>query len=185
MTSDSLDDQLAHFRQSKFLAMPIAGAIAWTCIGLVGAFASTLAAVWGIYIGTGVIFYLGIGIAKITGEDLLGRERKGSLFDRIFMLTVVQAVAVYSIALPFFQQEPSSLPMSVGILTGLMWIPFSALAGHWIGLFHGLTRTVLIVVVYYLLPDHRFVAVPIVIVLVYLVTIYVLAARFRKVSRES
>jgi hypothetical protein len=175
----SLDEQLQHFRDNRFMAMPIAGMIAWAIIGLVGATASEFAAVWAIFIGTGSIFYLGIGVAKLTGEDLLGRERKSSLFDKVFLLTTVQAVAVYAIAIPFLQLETSSLPMSVGILTGLMWIPFSALSGHWVGLFHGLTRTILIVAAYYLLPNHRFVAIPAIIVAVYAVTLYVLARRYR------
>jgi hypothetical protein len=164
--------------------MPIAGAIAWTAIGLVGAFGSLFAAVWSVYIGTGVIFYLGIGVGKLIGEDVLGREQKGNAFDRLFLLGAVQAIAVYSIAIPFFQQETSSLPMSVGILTGLMWIPFSALAGHWVGLFHGLSRTGLIVLVYYLLPEHRFVAIPAVIVGLYIVTIAILVVRYQAIEAK-
>jgi hypothetical protein len=180
----SLDEQLIQFRNSRFIAMPIAGAIAWTVIGLVGAFGSLFAAVWSVYIGTGVIFYLGIGVGKLIGEDVLGREQKGNAFDRLFLLGAVQAIAVYSIAIPFFQQETSSLPMSVGILTGLMWIPFSALAGHWVGLFHGLSRTGLIVLVYYLLPEHRFVAIPAVIVGLYIVTIAILVVRYQAIEAK-
>ena len=180
----SLDHQLQHFRNSRFLAMPIAGMIAWTIIGLVGATGNEFASVWAIFIGTGSIFYLGLGVAKFTGEDLLGRESKGNFFDRIFLLTTVQAVSVYSIAIPFLQRETSSLPMSVGILTGLMWIPFSALSGHWVGLFHGLTRTILIVAAYYLLPEHRFVAIPAIVVLVYAATLFILSARYRAIRGD-
>ena len=137
---------------------------------------------WAIYIGTGMIFYLGLLVARFTGEDLMGRERKGNFFDRVFMLTVVQAVLVYALAIPFFLVEPTSLPLSVGILTGLMWVPFSALVGHPIGIFHGVVRTVLVLAVWYLLPAHRFVAVPAVIVAVYLVTIVVLARRYARLA---
>ena len=123
-----------------------------------------------------------MAIGKLIGDDVLGKEKKGNIFDRLFLLTAVQAIAVYSIAIPFFLQEASSLPMSVGILTGLMWIPFSALAGHWVGLFHGLTRTVSIVAIYYAMPDHRFVAIPAAIVAIYAVTIVVLESRYRRVN---
>lgn len=40
-----------------------------------------------------------------------------------------------------FLVEPTSLPMSVGILSGLMWIPFSGLIEHWVGFFHAFART--------------------------------------------
>ncbi|MGZ8379109.1 MAG: DUF7010 family protein [Gemmatirosa sp.] len=177
MTTLTLDQQHAAFLRSRFLAMPIAGTIAWAVIGAAGAVLPLRQAVWALFIGTGSIFYLGLAIARLTGEDLLGRESRGNFFDRIFILTVVQAVLVYALAIPFFLVEPTSLPLSVGVLTGLMWIPFSALAQHWVGLFHGIVRTVLVVVAWYLFPAHRFVAVPAVIVAVYLVTIAVLARR--------
>ena len=93
------------------------------------------------------------------------------------MLTVGMAWLVFAIAIPFFLVEPTSLPLTVGILAGLMWLPFSWMIQHWVGIFHGIARTVLVVAVWYLFPDHRFVAVPAVIVAVYLVTIWALATR--------
>src|SRR4051812_45761651 len=81
----SLDTQHAEFLDNRFLAMPIAGAVAWTAIGIAGALLPITLAVWAVFIGTGMIFYLGIGIARLTGEDLLGRQRKGNFFDQIFL----------------------------------------------------------------------------------------------------
>jgi hypothetical protein len=92
------------------------------------------------------------------------------------------AVLVYSIAIPFFLVEPTSLPMSVGILSGLMWIPFPALIDHWVGLFHGITRTVLLVLAHYTFPDQRFVIIPAIIVVIYLITIVVLQRRYVAVA---
>ena len=174
----SLDAQHAAFLDNKFLAMPIAGTIAWSAIGIVGALAPLHIAVWAVWIGTGMIFYLGLGIARLTGEDLLGRERASDFFDRVFLLSTGSALLVFAIAIPFFLVEPTSLPLSVGVLSGLMWLPFSGLIQHWVGLFHGVVRTVGIVAVWYLLPEARFVAVPAVIVAVYLATIAVLARRY-------
>ena len=174
---NSLDQQLADYRRNRMIAMPIAGTIAWAGIGVAGAVLPMRAATWAVFIGTSMIFYLGLLVARFTGEDLLGK-RAPNFFDRIFFHGLVQAVIVYAIAIPFFMIEPTSLPMTVGILTGLMWIPLSALLGHWVGLFHAVTRTVLIVAAWYLLPEQRFVAIPAIIVAIYLVTIYVLERRF-------
>lgn len=175
----TLEDQRAEFSRSRFLAMPIAGAIAWTFIGIAGAFFSVSQAALALFVGTGIIFYLGLLIARFTGEDLLGKKRKGNFFDRLFLLTVMMAVLVYAIAIPFFLIERTSLPLSVGILTGLMWIPFSAIIQHWVGIFHGVARTALIVAAWYLFPERRFVVIPAVIVGIYLITIYILAKRGR------
>jgi|SRR5450631_2242552 ethanolamine transporter EutH len=173
----TLEDQRAEFSRSRFLAMPIAGAIAWTFIGIAGALFSAPQAALALFIGTGAIFYLGLLIARFTGEDLLGKKRKNNFFDRLFLLTVLMAVLVYAIAIPFFLIERTSLPLSVGILTGLMWIPFSGIIQHWVGIFHGIARTVLIVAAWFLFPERRFVVIPVVIVGIYLITIYILAKR--------
>lgn len=177
----SLDDQLAAFKNNRFLAMPISGTIAWAAIGIAGALLpTTMLKAWAVFIGTGSIFGLGILISRFTGEDLLGKEGTAPFFDRIFMLTVAMALMVYAIAIPFFMIMPSSLPMSVGILAGLMWIPFSGLVEHWVGMFHGIARTIAVLAAWFLWPDLRFVAIPAVIVAIYLITIAVLLRDFPK-----
>lgn len=175
----SLDKQLEAFKRSRFIAMPIAGAIIWLLIGIAGAFLNTFYASLTLFGGTGIIFYFGLFIARLTGEDLLGRDRETPFFDRLFLLTVGMSFLVFAIAIPFFLIEPTSLPLSVGILTGLMWLPLSGMIQHWVGMFHGLTRTVLILVAWYVFPEHRFVAIPMVIVAVYLISIYALETRWR------
>ncbi len=77
----------------------------------------------------------------------------------------------------------SSLPLTVGILTGLMWLPFSWIINHWVGIFHTLTRTILVLSLWYLLPEYRFSAIPFGIVLIYLVTILILKNR-KKAEKE-
>lgn len=183
-TAESLDSQLHRFRQNRFIAMPIAGAIAWTAIGVAGTVLSPVASVWALFLGTGSIFYLGLIVARFTGEDLLGRDQPNT-FDRLFMSTVFMSLLVFAIAIPFFRQDYTSLPLSVGILTGLMWAPLSWMLAHWIGLFHAIARTVLVLAVWMLLPDHRFMAVPAAIVLVYAITIGVLEARWRQAQALS
>jgi hypothetical protein len=176
-TGISLDAQYAAFLHSRFLAMPIAGAIAWTAIGIAGATLPLGLAVWAVFIGTGMIFYLAVGISRFTGEDLLGRSNKGNFFSRVFFFAIASALLVYAIAIPFFLADPTSLPLSVGILTGLMWLPFSGLLQHWVGVFHAVTRTVFVLVAWYLFPHARFVVIPAVIVAVYLVSIVILWKR--------
>lgn len=181
-TTMTLDQQLAEFRQRKFLATPLAGAIAWTGIGIAGAaFESEFARCMSVFVGTGMILYLAMFVAKFTGEDFFGRNREKNVFDTYFLLTVAQAVAVYAIAIPFFLVDRSSLPMTVGILTGLMWLPFSGFVGHWVGIFHAAARTAAVLAIWYLLPDLRFVAIPMAIVAIYAVTLVILVQRHKSV----
>ncbi len=175
--SRTLEEQRIEFANGKFLATPLAGLIVWALIGLIGIFFSDFVAVWSIFIGTGSIVYLGLFLSKFTGENFLDKSKPKNEFDTLFLFTVGQAVLVYSIAIPFFLVDYSSLPMTVGILTGLMWLPFSWIIKHWVGIFHTLTRTITVLILWYLLPDYRFIAIPFTIVLVYIVTIIILRNR--------
>lgn len=181
----SLDAQFAAFARNRFLAMPVTGMLVWIALGCCGWLLPTQQAALAIFIGTGMIFYLALAVGKLLGEDILARDRRGNRFDRVFLAAVIMAACVYAIAIPFFLIEPTSLPLSVGILTGLMWIPFSALLQHWVGYFHGFARTALILVVWYRWPEHRFVTVPAVVVAVYLVSIVVLQRRWVALNASS
>lgn len=175
----TLDQQREEFAQARFLAMPTAGMIAWAVVGFGGAFLSPQGQVWTLWIATGSIFGLGLLIARLTGEDLLGRTRPKNEFDGLFMSAVSGAWLVFAIVVPFVQADHTSLPLTMGILAGLMWMPFSWIIRHWVGYFHAMARTLGLVVAWYLWPDHRFVVLPAIIVAVYAVTLVVLARRMR------
>jgi hypothetical protein len=131
----------------------------------------------------GSILYLGMLFSRLTGENFLDKQRPKNVFDGLFLRTVGAAVLVFAIAIPFFRADYTSLPLSVGILSGLMWLPFSWMIEHWIGTFHTLARTALVTASWYWFPSHRFVAVPAAIVAVYAVTIVVLEGRWRRTRR--
>ncbi|MDO5664201.1 MAG: hypothetical protein Q4G63_02955 [Bacteroidia bacterium] len=175
----SLEAQRHEFAQRKFLAMPIAGAIMWAITGIGGLFLPSVYATWLLFICTGFIAYLGMFISKFTGENFLDKKKQKNTFDNLFFFAMGEALLVYSIAIPFFMVDYTSLPLTVGILTGLMWLPFSWIIQHWVGLFHGILRTVLVLALWYLLPELRFVAIPFAIVIVYLITILILLKRVR------
>lgn len=173
----TLQEQRIEFAKRKFLATPLAGLIVWTLVGISGLFFSTMISVWTIFIGTGSIVYLGLFLSRFTGENYLDKEKPKNEFDALFMFTAAQAILVYAIAIPFFLIDYSSLPMSVGILTGLMWLPFSWIIKHWAGIFHTLARTIVVLALWYMLPDYRFVAIPFAIVLIYIITLVILNRR--------
>ena len=179
MKNRTLEQQRIEFINQKFLATPLAGLIIWTIIGLIGIFFSDFVAVWSIFIGTGSIVYLGLFLSKFTGENFLDKSKPKNEFDTLFLFTVAQAILVYSIAIPFFLVDYSSLPMTVGIFTGLMWLPFSWIIKHWVGIFHTLTRIILVLTLWYLLPEYRFIAIPFGIVLIYIITLIILNSRKR------
>lgn len=94
----TLRELRAEFARSRFLAMPIAGTIAWTVAGILGAVLPAGAAALAMFICVGMTF----GLGALIGEPLLGKERRDNPLDRLFLLTVLMANLVWAIAIPFF-----------------------------------------------------------------------------------
>ncbi len=183
--SADLAEQLSRFRAQRFLAFPLAGALAWAAVGIAGIYLSGFSVEMFLFCATGSIVYVGLFLSRFTGEHASTKGLPRNPFDALFFLAVGSALLVYAIAIPFFLVEPTSLPLTVGILTGLMWMPTSWLMGHWVGIFHAVARTVGVVVLWYAFPDLRFVAIPFFIVLIYAVTIVVLESRWKRISAGS
>ena len=173
----TLEEQRNEFAQRKFLATTISGLIAWFLVGLSGLIFPDRITVWVLFIAIGSIVYLALFISKFTGEHFLDKTKPKNEFDQLFLLTVLQAVLIYAIAIPFFMTDYTSLPLTVGILTGTMWMPFTWIIKHWVGAFHAVLRTVVVLSLWYIFPEHRFVAIPFAIVVVYLITLFILYKR--------
>ncbi len=183
-TTTTLDQHREEFSQRRFLAMPLAGLICWLIAGIINFFVAPQVAALVLFIATGSIVYIGMLLSRFTGEDFFRKEKPKNPFDNLFLRCVAMALLVYSIGIPFFMIEPRSLPLSLGILTGLMWLPFSWIIQHWVGTFHTLSRSILIIAVWYLFPQHSFVAIPAVIIAVYAVTLFILEQRWQSISHS-
>jgi len=122
-------------------------------------------------------------LSYLTGERFMDRAQRDNPFSKLFVATLMMSLLVFAIAIPFARADWTSLPMSIGILAGLMWLPLSWIIGHWIGWFHAVARTVLVLAAWYAWPHDRYVAVPLVIVALYVVTIVVLERRYRAIRR--
>ncbi len=179
-TARSLEAQRQEFARRRLVAMPLAGTLAWAAVGLGAPLLNTLQSGMLLFVATGCIFYLGVFISRFTGEHLLSPRHPKNEFDRLFMAGVAMSLAVYAIAIPFYLVQPDSLPLTVGILTGLMWLPVSWILRHPVGWLHTGVRTVGVLTAWLVFPEARFEAVAAVIVAVYAVTLVVLERRWRR-----
>ena len=174
-----LDLQRAEFKQGRLLAMPLAGTLAWIVIAVAGATLPMHQAAWVIYIATGMIAYLGLGLSKLTGEDFLAKGKPKNAFDGLFFHAVGASLLSWAIAIPLAMADPTALPLGVGILAGTMWLPMGWILQHWVGAFHAIGRTVLLLALHYAFPEDRYVAVPLGVVAMYLLTLPILEHRWR------
>ena len=177
-----LEQQREDFKKNRFIAMPLAGTVVWALLGISAPFVSELTITWLLYIGTGAIFYLGAGLSYLTGERFFAKKEAKNSFDRLFFIGMIMSLMVFAIALPVAAIDHTTVPLSIGILAGLMWMPLSWAIEHWIGYFHTLTRTFGIVAAWYLFPDARVEAISAVIVAVYIVSLITLERRFQSIK---
>ena len=178
-TQHTLEQQRELFKQRRFLAMPLAGMLVWAVIGIMSPFVSELVQVYSVWLGCGSIFYIALALSKLTGEDFFAKNRAKNTFDHLFLLTVTMCLMMFPIAMIYSTENSSSVPLTVGIIAGLMWLPFSWIIEHWIGYFHAIARTAGTVIVWLAFPEYRFAAVALVIVLTYALTLVVLEQRYR------
>ncbi|MEC7134928.1 MAG: hypothetical protein VXW99_16040 [Pseudomonadota bacterium] len=177
-----LEQQREDFKKNRFIAMPLAGTVVWALLGISAPFVSELTITWLLYIGTGAIFYLGAGLSYLTGERFFAKKAAKNSFARLFFVGMIMSLMVFAIALPVAAIDHTTVPLSIGILAGLMWMPLSWAIEHWIGYFHTLTRTFGIVAAWYLFPDARVEAISAVIVAVYIVSLITLERRFQSIK---
>jgi len=177
-----LEQQREDFKKNRFIAMPLAGTVVWALLGISAPFVSELTITWLLYIGTGAIFYLGAGLSYLTGERFFAKKAAKNSFGRLFFVGMIMSLMVFAIALPVAAIDHTTVPLSIGILAGLMWMPLSWAIEHWIGYFHTLTRTFGIVAAWYLFPDARVEAISAVIVAVYIVSLITLERRFQSIK---
>lgn len=178
----SLEQQREDFKKNRFIAMPLAGTLVWALLGMSAPFVSELTITWMLYIGTGAIFYLGAGLSYLTGERFFAKKAAKNSFDHLFFVGMIMSLLVFAIALPVAAIDHTTVPLSIGILAGLMWMPLSWAIEHWIGYFHTLTRTFGIVAAWYLFPEARVEAISAVIVAVYIVSLITLERRFQTIK---
>lgn len=181
----TLEQERTLFKQRRFVAMPLAGTIVWAALGFLAPFVSDYVITWALYIGTGAIFYLGAGLSYVTGERFFSKDRQHTSFDTLFYVGMVMSLLVFAIALPIASIDHTTLPLSIGILAGLMWMPLSWAIEHWVGYFHTIARTLGIVAAWYCFPEARIEAISAVIVVVYLISLVVLESRYQSISTSN
>ena len=179
----TLEQHRAAFCQRRFLAMPLAGTVAWALVGIGSLRLDPFEASMLLFGAVGCIVYLAMLLGRLTGENFSGGF--GNPFDRLFFVGMFQAWLTLAIVIPFFMTDYRAITLGMGIMTSLMWMPFSWIVQSPVGYWHCCMRTALIVAAWYLFPERHFQAVPAVIVSTYLVTIVFLEKRWKRIQQAA
>jgi hypothetical protein len=122
----------------------------------------------------GAIFPIGLIIAKMRGENLLGGANP---LAKLMGLCVLMVNLLWAIHITLLLKSPELLPLSLGIGLGLHWIVYSWIVGHPVGLIHAILRTISVSAVWLMFPNFRVSAVAFTVVFVYAVSLYQMSAR--------
>lgn len=158
----------------KSLALPAAGAIVWTIVGIAALFLSPRIATFALIIGTGVIFPIGILLARLLKEKLFTNT---SPLAKLMAICVLMINLLWAVHITLLFVEPSLIPLTLGISLGLHWIVFSFIIGHPVGVIHAVIRTVLVTAAWWLFPDYSVSAVAAAVVISYLYSLATLSVR--------
>jgi hypothetical protein len=160
----------------RSLALPVAGAIVWSAIGVAALILPPTTATLLLLFGTGAIFPLGLAVAHQLGERLIDNP---SPLAALMGRCVLMVNLLWAVHLTVFALVPTYLPLTIGIGLGLHWIVFGWIIDHPVGLIHAATRTALVTTAWWLIPTHRISAVAAAVVATYAYTLYALATRPR------
>lgn len=160
----------------RSLALPVAGAIVWSAIGVADLVLPPTTASLLLLFGTGAIFPLGLAVAHQLGERLIDNP---SPLAALMGRCVLMVNLLWAVHLTVFALAPAYLPLTLGIGLGLHWIVFGWIIGHPLGLIHATTRTALVTAAWWLIPTHRISAVAVAVVATYAYALFALATRPR------
>ncbi len=154
--------------------MPIAGAIVWFIVALLSTQFSERTGTMILLFGSGAIFPIGLLVSQIRKQDLVSSSNP---FAKWMGLSVLMVNLLWAIHIPLFLYAPEFVPMSIGIGLGIHWIVYSWIVQHPIGTIHAITRTILIIIMWFAFPEQRLLAIGLVIVFVYSVSIWQMSKR--------
>lgn len=158
----------------RSIALPVAGALVWTIVAIAGALLDERLASFALLFGTGLAFPVALALARPLGERLVDNPNPlaGLMGRSVLMVNLLWAVHL-TLAL----HDWAYLPLTLGIGMGLHWVVFGWVIGHPVGLVHAAARTILVTAAWWAFPDARVSAVAVAVVLVYAVSIAMLARR--------
>lgn len=177
---EALDAERREFyvRAGGGAALPLAGLIYWAVLAWAGTALSASSWTLVAFVGSGMIFPLGLLLAKPTGSDPMAK----SAFSGATFAGLLAVMMCWPLIMASSGAEPTLAPLALAIAMSVHWPVIGWSYGR-LGLFtaHSVIRVGGCTAVWMLYPDQRFVNVPLVVVGAYAVSLIgILATRGRR-----
>jgi len=150
------------------IALPAAGFIYWLGAGIAGFYLAPKAWIPIACFCTGLIFPIGMLLAKPLKSDIMAKSELGSLL----LPALLSMLTFWPLAFAGAAGNPGFIPLAVGVGMGMHWPVVGWMYGGKSFLAHFLIRTIGSTALWYALPDDRFTIIPFFVAGVYLITIF-------------
>ena len=168
-TSSLEQDKLELLRASGAgISLPVAGIVFWLSLGVAGYFLSPR--IWGLVacFSSGLIFPLGLALSKTFGSNLLVKNQP---LSSLALRAVISINLLWPLHLAVYFSSPQLLPLSLAIGMGIHWPIIGWMYGSAACFQHALVRVAAVSIVWFLYPAGRFTLLPLVVAVVYVVTV--------------
>ncbi|MFZ1990107.1 MAG: hypothetical protein WAW96_10095, partial [Alphaproteobacteria bacterium] len=154
------------------LALPVAGAIYWIGLSVVGLYLNDRLWCLLAFASSGLIFPLGLLLQRPTRSSAVNKTAFGMLlFAALFSM-----LCFWGVTIPLFYTAREFVPLALGIGMSLHWPVIGWMFGRTL-LFssHAAIRAAAIIALWYLFPQDRFTLIPLAIATIYLLTALAIA----------
>lgn len=149
------------------ISMPMAGAIYWIGLGIAGFYLSLNEWVLLAFFTSGLIFPLGIILARPMKADVL---KKGPIANVTFP-ALIGMLGFWPIAMLTYSTNPNLTPLVLAIGMSLHWPVMGWIYGTNIGIIHLIVRATVVTVLWTSMPDLQLQIIPFAVAVIYLMSI--------------
>lgn len=166
-----LDDRLATYARLRGgFPIPLAGVVYWAALGVAGHFLELPAWSMTAFVGSGAIFPLALGFAALFKNGFM-KDR--SAVGGVLLPAFVAMLLFWTLIVAAVQEAPSLVPLILAVGLSLHW-PVIGWSYARTALFsaHAVTRSILALLIWLLMPDARLTLLPLSVAAVYLATVF-------------
>lgn len=151
-------------RSGGGVSLPVAGAMYWTILGITGFFLSTSLWILVAFVGSGLLFPLGLLLSKPFDSNLLITDHP---LNSVAIRAVIAINLLWPVHIAAFFIAPQLVPLSLSIGMGLHWPVIGWMYGSRTCMAHAIARTCVASAIWFIFPELRFTVLPLSVALVY------------------
>ena len=121
MDIDSLRDSISRITQ-RGVCMPIAGTLYWIAVAILGELLPLKTAMFFAFCATGLVFPVGLAIARLTGADLMSKDHPLSTLGLV--MNLVQ-LAYWPVVVVVHFNAPQWTAFTMAVLFGSHFLPYA------------------------------------------------------------